>query len=212
MIRVSTEVALSRTQEARSRAMRARLVSAAIESLEHDGFAGASVTRIIETAGVSRGAYLHHFRTKQLIYKAVADEIVHRVFRRLAASPPAHSAKPSERLRLLLHTIWEEVINGPEGRVYAELMQAARTDEIVAQHLRGPAFRALRIFGRAVARQFPTKQQTGLDSRDIVRLAQWFLRGMVLDAALSLDPKFFGQQIDLFADAMTPHLDGKVGR
>lgn len=194
-----------RSQEARSRAMRARLVTAAIACIETHGYAGASVSRIIEEAGVSRGAYLHHFKAKHLIYKAVALRLVSDVFRRLG-DLDTDEASTVEDLRSLLHTLWDDVVTGPEGRVFSELMQAARTDEVVAQHLRRPAFRALRIFGWAAMRRFPVATDSVLTSLDVVRLAQWTLRGMALDTALSLDPRFFHGQIDLFIDVLSPHL------
>lgn len=198
-----------RSQESRSRAMRERLVTAAIKCIETHGYAGASVSRIIEEAGVSRGAYLHHFKAKHLIYKAVALRLVSDVFRRLGELQP-HEGSTKEDLRAVLHTLWDDVVTGPEGRVFSELMQAARTDEVVAQHLRRPAFRALRIFGWGAMRRFPVAESSSLTSLDVVRLAQWTLRGMALDTALTLDPKFFHRQIDLFIDMLSPHLpDGQ---
>jgi len=194
-----------RSQDTRSRAMRDRLVRAAITCIETHGYAGASVSRIVEEAGVSRGAYLHHFKVKHLIYKAVALRLVSDVFRRLGTLDN-NEVSTAEDLRSLLHGLWKHVIEGPEGRVFSELMQAARTDEVLAQYLRRPAFRALRIFGWAALRRFPVAPHSPLASLDMVRLAQWTLRGMALDTALSLDPKFFHRQIDLFVDVLAPHL------
>ncbi|MEM1104743.1 MAG: TetR/AcrR family transcriptional regulator [Pseudomonadota bacterium] len=185
--------------------MRDRLVTAAIVCIETHGYAGASVSRIVQQAGVSRGAYLHHFRAKHLIFKAVALRLVGDVFRRLGDMEP-NQGSTAEDLRVVLHTIWDAVVTGPEGRVFAELMLAARTDEVVAQHLRRPAFRALRLFGWGAQRRIPIAKTSPLTSSDVVRLAQWTLRGMALDTALSLDPKFFHRQIDLFVDMLAPHL------
>ncbi|MEL6652823.1 MAG: hypothetical protein AAFQ87_18640, partial [Bacteroidota bacterium] len=50
---------------------------------------------------------------------------------------------------------------------------------------------------------------SALSSTDIVRLAQWFLRGMSLDVPLSRDPKFFHSQIDLFVDMVATQLADK---
>lgn len=198
-----------RSQESRSRAMRERLVTAAVTCIETHGYAGASVSRIIEEAGVSRGAYLHHFKAKHLIYNAVALRLVSDVFRRLGDLQPLEG-NTREDLRAVLHTLWDDVVTGPEGRVFSELMQAARTDEVVAQHLRRPAFRALRIFGWGALRRFPVVEDSPMTPLDIVRIAQWVLRGMALDTPLSLDPQFFHRQIDLFVDMLSPHLpDGK---
>ena len=53
-----------RTQEERTAAMRERLLNATVECLYELGYAKTTTTAIVERAGVSRGAQLHHFPTK----------------------------------------------------------------------------------------------------------------------------------------------------
>ena len=50
-----------RTQQDRSDAMRDRLVGAAIESLVENGYADTTSVAICKRAGVTRGAFQHHF-------------------------------------------------------------------------------------------------------------------------------------------------------
>ena len=60
------------SQADRTRAMRARLLEATVELLIERGFTGTSTTLVSERAGVSRGAQLHHFPTKNdLVVAAV---------------------------------------------------------------------------------------------------------------------------------------------
>lgn len=60
-------------QEERTRAMRQRLMEATVELLVERGFGGTTTTLVSERAGVSRGAQLHHFPTKNdLVVAAVA--------------------------------------------------------------------------------------------------------------------------------------------
>lgn len=59
-------------QEERTRAMRQRLMEATVELLVEKGFSGTTTTLVSERAGVSRGAQLHHFPTKNdLVVAAV---------------------------------------------------------------------------------------------------------------------------------------------
>lgn len=59
-------------QEERTRAMRQRLMEATVELLVERGFSGTTTTLVSERAGVSRGAQLHHFPTKNdLVVAAV---------------------------------------------------------------------------------------------------------------------------------------------
>ena len=66
--------AVTRTPQAeRTRATRLRLMEATVECLVELGWAGTTTTIVSERAGVSRGAQLHHFPTKQdLVVSAVA--------------------------------------------------------------------------------------------------------------------------------------------
>jgi len=60
-------------QEERSRLMRGRLLDATVELLVERGYAGTTTTLVSERAGVSRGAQLHHFPSKNdLVVAAVA--------------------------------------------------------------------------------------------------------------------------------------------
>jgi AcrR family transcriptional regulator len=62
-------------QEERTRAMRARLLEATVELLVEKGFAGTSTTLVSERAGVSRGAQLHHFPTKNDLVVAAVEHL-----------------------------------------------------------------------------------------------------------------------------------------
>src|SRR5436190_3430995 len=56
-----------RTQEERSASMRIRLLDATVACLFERGYAGTTTTLIARRARVSRGAQLHHFRTKETL-------------------------------------------------------------------------------------------------------------------------------------------------
>ena len=62
-------------QEERTRAMRARLLEATIECLVERGWAGTSTTVVSQRAGVSRGAQLHHFPTKNALVLAAVEHL-----------------------------------------------------------------------------------------------------------------------------------------
>ncbi|WP_037493949.1 TetR/AcrR family transcriptional regulator [Sneathiella glossodoripedis] len=67
-------------QAVRSLRMQERLLLATLDSIYEDGFQNASTTEIVKRAGVSRGAMLHHFPSKEMliaaaIEKLLADEI-----------------------------------------------------------------------------------------------------------------------------------------
>ena len=70
---VEKESARSAAQTRRGAATRARLVEAAKEVFERDGFLEARITDISKQAGVSHGAYYHYFTSKEELFREVAE-------------------------------------------------------------------------------------------------------------------------------------------
>jgi AcrR family transcriptional regulator len=62
-------------RQERSRATRARLLEAAIDSLGELGWAATTVAVVAERAGVSRGAAQHHFRTREDLFMAAVEHV-----------------------------------------------------------------------------------------------------------------------------------------
>lgn len=60
-------------QTARGAKTRARLVAAAKEVFERDGFLEARITDIAKQAGMSHGAYYHYFDSKEQLFREVAQ-------------------------------------------------------------------------------------------------------------------------------------------
>ena len=109
----SSSPAQTRVPQAdRSRAMRARLLEATVELLVERGFAGTSTTLVSERAGVSRGAQLHHFPTKNDLVVAAVEHLTERrgaelaeAFDRLSAEPVATATGRRTRLRQVLEML-----------------------------------------------------------------------------------------------------------
>jgi AcrR family transcriptional regulator len=69
-----TNVDVREPQQDRSRATRARLLEAAIDSLAELGWAATTVAVVAERAGVSRGAAQHHFPTREDLFLAALEQ------------------------------------------------------------------------------------------------------------------------------------------
>ena len=57
----------------RSEETRSRILEAAVKQFSINGYNKASVDNICEQAGVSKGAFYHHFQTKQDVFLALLD-------------------------------------------------------------------------------------------------------------------------------------------
>ena len=63
----------------RTRETRDKLLRVAREVFEEDGFDGASISRIVEGANVSRGTFYLYFESKEDIFRTLADELLKQV-------------------------------------------------------------------------------------------------------------------------------------
>jgi AcrR family transcriptional regulator len=113
--------------------MRERLLDATIGCLVDYGYAGTTVTRIAERAGVTRGAQVHHYRTK--------DDLVTAAVAHLAGKSAQFGWKQVARLvdaddpvGELLDVLWE-LHKGPTFAATVELWVAARTNPELRRHV-----------------------------------------------------------------------------
>src|SRR6266545_4045434 len=113
-----------RTQEERSTAMRQRLLDATIECLVEYGYAGTTVTKIAERAGVTRGAQVHHYPTKADLVTAAIEHL---------ATKLAEESS-DDLIGDALDMIWE-VHQGPVFAASVEFWVAARTDPALRDHV-----------------------------------------------------------------------------
>ena len=119
-------IATRRTQEERSATTRGQLLDATIACLDDLGYGGTTTTEIARRAGVSRGAQLHHFPTKQ---ELVVTAVEYLFERRHAEFMAAFAARPagSHALEAAIDLLWANV-SGSTFHAFLELLVAARTD------------------------------------------------------------------------------------
>ena len=107
--------------------MRARLLEATVECLVERGFGGTSTTLVSERAGVSRGAQLHHFPTKNALVVAAVEHLTDIRRAELAAAARALPAG-RRRTRAVLQMLADH-FTSPVFTAALELWVAARSDE-----------------------------------------------------------------------------------
>ncbi len=176
--------------------MRARLIDATIECLVERGFGGTSTTLVSELAGVSRGAQLHHFPTKNdLVVAAVA----HLTEVRGAELATAAAAVPDgpQRTRAVLRMLGDHFAS-PVFTAALELWVAARTDPAL---LEAVAPLELRI-GRETHRM--TVDLLGADEtrpgvRELVQATLDLVRGLGLAATITDDTRRRNRILDQWA-------------
>jgi AcrR family transcriptional regulator len=129
-----TTEAPRRTQSERREETRGRLLDATVESLIEVGYAGTTIRRVTERAGVSQGAQSHHFPHRvDLVasaFERLAEQRIDRYRQRARELPPDRG----ERVRALLDLLWED-FSSPVFTVAVKLWVAAAEDEELRQRL-----------------------------------------------------------------------------
>ena len=171
-------------QEERTRAMRSRLLEATVELLAERGWSGTTTTLVSKRAGVSRGAQLHHFPTKDALVLAAVEHLSDIRGRELAVAA-ANLPRGRRRTRAVLDMLADH-FTSPVFTAALELWVAARTDE---QLLAAVAPLEQRI-GREVHRV--TVELLGVDEkqpgiRELVQATLDLVRGLGLANTISDD-------------------------
>jgi AcrR family transcriptional regulator len=165
-------------QAQKSAATRNLIVDAAIKCFVERGYSRTTTTVIAETAGLSRGAMLHHFPSKIDIVRAAVEHLHAkrlRAFRRAAQRTTADG----DRVRANLDAYWQHVRH-PMFVAFFELVVAARTDSELAAILR-PAQEAFEEEWHRTAREVFTEWRTDDPKFDVaLDLTRYVLEGMAI--------------------------------
>ena len=122
-----------RSQAERSASTRQALLDATIACLVEDGYAKTTTSRVAERAGVSRGAHLHHFQTRQALVAAAMEHLAERRGEHLLA---AAETLPEGRERIAegLDLLWSGYAS-PLYQAALDLWTHARTDPDLRERL-----------------------------------------------------------------------------
>jgi AcrR family transcriptional regulator len=201
----STEVGVAtRTPQAeRTAATRLRLMEATVDCLVELGWAGTTTTIVSERAGVSRGAQLHHFPTKQdLVVSAVAylmDRRREELHAMLADLP--RKGRVRAALELVSTNFTSKVFFAA-----LELWVAARCDEELHKSV-APLERAVGRETHAHAVEILGIDESRGNNRALVQATLDMLRGLGLAAALSDDSRRRARILDAWADVLERELE-----
>ena len=191
--------------------MRARLLEATVDCLVERGFAGTSTTLVSERAGVSRGAQLHHFPTKNDLVVAAVEHLTEVRGAELAKAAEKLPTGP-RRTRAVLRMLGDH-FTSPVFSAALELWVAARTDENLCAVVAPLEQRV----GRETHRL--TVDLLGADEshagvRELVQATLDLVRGLGLANTVSDDARRRSRILDRWADTLDDALarHGKVAR
>ena len=190
---------------------RARLLAAAKEVFEQDGFLDARISDIAERAGLSHGSFYHDFESKEEVFREVAAEVEQRL------SEPLYSvildanstASPYERIHEGIRRNFESYRD--EARIMGVIEQVSRFDDTlrafrnerhhVSSAQIADSIRRLQQHGLADQSLDPVIAAAGLGAMTYRFPEMWFVQGLVdCDFDVGVD-----QLTRLFVNALGLH-------
>jgi AcrR family transcriptional regulator len=137
---------------------RARLVAAAKEVFERDGFLNARVSDIATQAGLSHGSFYHYFDSKEEVFREVAEAVEEQLSAPLGKVilDPLSTASPEDRIRVALRQHMDSYRS--EARIMGVIEQVYRYDE----QMRASRMERHRRYHQQVARAIRQLQRHGL--------------------------------------------------
>jgi AcrR family transcriptional regulator len=190
-------------QEERTRVMRARLLEATVDCLVERGFAGTSTTLVSERAGVSRGAQLHHFPTKNDLVVAAVEHLTEKRGLELAAAAAAVPEGP-RHTRAVLQVLADH-FTSPVFTAALELWVAARTDEALLAAVAPLEQRVGRETHRLTVELLGADESVA-GTRELVQATLDLVRGLGLANTITDDARRRGRILDRWADVLEQEL------
>jgi AcrR family transcriptional regulator len=168
---------------------RARLVAAAKEVFELDGFLDARISDIAERAGLSHGSFYHYFESKEEVFREVAAAVEERLQEPLYSVilDSSSTAPPFERIHEGIRRNLEAYRD--EARIMGVIEQVSRFDEELraSRHERhhvssaqiADSIRRLQRHGLADTQLDPDIAAAGLGAMTYRFPEMWFVQGLL---------------------------------
>jgi len=179
----AAEATVRRKQVERTEAMRTRLLDATLELISECGWTNASMQKICQRAGVSRGAQTHHFPTRESLLIASVQEILSR-YQRYLDRELKDQASSQFTLKAFFDFLWDACFNDTLVVCWIEAMVAARHDSSLRQVARitdQKSVLAIKQTGERIVCRYEPESAT-MDGKvaDILELTLYLLRGFVI--------------------------------
>lgn len=184
--------------------MKQRLIEATLDALVDVGYAELTFSHVVERAGVSRGAPLHHFTSKAALVEAAAESLIRELSDAVARTWEAAISSP-DPVRFFCVSLWRECYTTRKGAMLAELSHASRhsTDlAVIVSRLWTEAYKILTEMPR------PDKQLSSAESDALIPIGRmmmmsvWFMRGMAEDVHLGASEGLFEVYLDSWIDML----------
>src|ERR1700692_3558308 len=208
--RHSVEVARHRTQAERSEETRTRILKAAANLIRKRGYARFRTAEVAQEAGLSRGAQLHHFPTKDSLVVATLEYVFEQ-----AQVLSRRRASAVNRPRDLIEAVIEdarEFFFSEHFMVAIDIVLSTSTDQSVRKQILDISRKARRPVETAWTEALAANGVPGQLASDLVALTLSLVRGMALRTLWDNDPKWFDELFALWRQMIKVFLSARQPR
>ncbi len=195
-------------QETKSLRTRKAICDATVSTLVEFGYGETTLARVVERAGLSNGALLHHFPSKEHLMTATAQYLFGRTLRRPKRRLP-DNAGDTDVIAADLRTNWSYYINTPQYRALLEILIASRTDK----NLRKQIAETLHDYHRRAVDHMMAVYESASDKPEDAELlpvmSNIFFRGLLIQDQYSADPKTQQRMVERWIEIVAPLLRPK---
>jgi AcrR family transcriptional regulator len=173
--------------QVRSEETRTRILQSAMKLFSEKGFDAAGVAEICSTAGVSKGAFYHHFETKQAVFLQLLEDWMQQLDADLQAALSEAPTVVDGLLGMAART--REVFAAADGRlsILLEFWGQARKDPVVWERTIAPFRRYREVFAGIIKKGIEEGSLRPVDADKAAQALMSLAVGMVLQGVL--DPK-----------------------
>lgn len=179
-----------RSHQERSSETKQKLVTATLDCLIEEGYVNATMNRIAERAGLSRGAQTHHFPSKIELIVAATEHLFNEFAENV--SKLAHATSEGDNsLEDFIDEVWGRFFSGRFMYASLELIVASRSDKDLHNQL-VPLIKDLHASLDKTWLTFFRENDAYIGRSDVLlNLTLCLFRGMVVQSVLRKDPKYY---------------------
>jgi AcrR family transcriptional regulator len=191
----------------RSLETRTRIMNAALECFSRAGYAATGVIEICEAAGVSKGAFYHHFPSKQSIFLALLHDWLQSIDAQLEASRQGalSTTQALRQMSELMTGVFEQA--GGHLPLFLEFWTQANHDPLIWQAIIEPYQRYETYFSLMIKQGIAEGSLKPVDAdsaaRTLVSLALGLLLQGLLDPAGARWEQVAEQSIQFLLDGIS---------
>ncbi len=152
------------------------IVDAVIDCLDRFGYVETSISRVVERAGVSRGALQHYFPTKEDLMAGVAERLMHASLEHFAVVRGQRQRNVASELAAM----WTRLVETRPYRALLELLHAMRTDARLRERFEPLLEDWNARFEAEALRLYCAESGTDRDVSELLVLCRCAMRGIVI--------------------------------